>query len=135
MAGFFFYAAFIFSGENIYGEYPLFVVFLTLICHGILYLCGLLIFLDRVFLPSDYIKLFFGNSFILLWALLMRPFTAPDSRLFIYEFLEGKIIKLILPENYFRFAIPVYYVLIFLFIISSVILFFRINRRFHKSEL
>jgi hypothetical protein len=135
MAGFFFYAAFIFSGENIYGEYPLFVVFLTLICHGILYFCGLVMFLNREFSDCDLIKLYIGNFFVLLWALLMRPFTAPDSRLFIYEFLEGKFIKLILPENYFRFAIPVYYVLIFLFIISSVILFFRINRRFHKSEL
>jgi hypothetical protein len=125
MAGFFYYAAMITAGGEIYAAYRPHEIYVSLFCHGTMYLCGLVSLKTGKFSPSEFYKLFGGVGFVLVNALLLKPYTDSGARIFIYEILDGRYMRALFPGADMA---PVYYVVMTGLLVLSVILFFKLNK-------
>lgn len=128
MAGFFYYMTMIVAGGKIYADYPPYDTYISLCCHGTLYLCGLVGLKTCRYMPSDRYKLFLGVGLIALNAYLFRPIADNGTRLFIYELMDGIYVGQILPET-LQSYLPIFNIfLISGFVLLTVNLFFRMNK-------
>ena len=127
-AGFFYYAAMIMAGGTIYGNSPPVDVYISMGCHGILYLCGFVKLKTCVYTSNDYPKLLGGTACIVLHAHLLRPLTNPSARLFIYALLDGTYVKAFFSESLLGKILPVYYIGIVCLLLLWIRVFFILNR-------
>ena len=139
MAGFFYYLAMIAAGGPLYDSYPIYDVYISMFCHGTLYFCGFVTAATVPFAEKEGKKLMLGIAFVAGRALLLRPLTDSSQRLFIYILLDGTILKSFLPQTYLQLALPLYYILITIFLMFTIKVFFRRNcaayRKFFKMRV
>lgn len=136
MAGFFYYTAMLLAGGKIYGEYPPYDTYISLCCHGTLYLLGLVGLKTGKPIPSDKIILPLGVGLVALNAYLLRPVADTGVRLFIYELMDGLYIKNVLPQTAWRIGLPVYYLVMASLVLLSVGLFYKLNKaQYEKTKL
>lgn len=127
MAGFFYYLAMIFCGGSIYAEYPAYEIYLSMFCHGTLYLCGLWGIKGETFRERNGYRLLWSVALVVLNAHLLRPLIDSSQRLFIYELLDGSFVKLLFPAELWGSLLTIYYVVMVSLVILSVRLFFALN--------
>ncbi len=128
MAGFFYYMTMILAGGPIYNEYPPYDVYISMFCHGTLYLCGMVVIGTEKCSPKDGYKLVLGVALVAARALVLRPFAEGSGRLFIYELLDAVYVKRLFPPESWCAAVPLYYIVMSALILLSVVVFFRINK-------
>jgi hypothetical protein len=133
MAGFFYYTAMIVSGGKIYGAYPPYETYISLCCHGTLYLLGAIGIKTRKPEASDGLILPLGVGLVALNAYLLRPIADVGARLLIYELMDGIFIKKLLPSSLRNNILPAYYIVISALVLLSVILFHRLNTVAYKK--
>ena len=134
MAGFFYYMTMVVAGGRIYNDYPPYDTYISLCCHGTLYLCGLVGLKTDRYMTIDRYKLFLGVGLIALNAYLFRPIADNGTRLFVYELMDGIYVKQVLPETLQAYLPAFNLVLISGFVLLTVNLFFRLNRAQYKKR-
>lgn len=135
MAGFFYYMTMIIAGGKIYAAYQPYDVYISLVCHGTLYLCGLVGLRNQKYNPSDCYILLSGVGGIALNAYLLRPIADNGTRLFIYELMDGRYIRQVFPEVLWSYMTPVYYVLMIGLVFLSIKLFFKLNKMQYEKYM
>jgi hypothetical protein len=135
MAGFFYYMTLILSGGRVYADYLPNDIYISLYCHGSLYLCGLVSLKTNRFGRSDRFLLLFGNVCVAVNAWLLRPIAEGKARIFIYELMDGLYVKQLFPEYSSGYLMPVYYLLMLGFLLLSVKLFFQLNNMQYEKHL
>ena len=133
MAGFFYYMTMIILGGRIYGTYPPYDIYISMFCHGTLYLCGLVTIGTRHCYARDGYKLALGVAYVSTRALLLRPYVLHAENLFIYKLLDGDLIKLHFPQATWDIALPVYYVIAIVIVLLTMRGFFKSNRRQYRK--
>lgn len=111
MSGFFYYLTMITTGGAIYNTYPYISVYTSLFCHGSLYFIGMLKLKTILYDEKKSYKIIIGNLFILAWAIYIRPDITLQSRIFIYEIIDGDLVRAF-TSSYLWIYLPVYYVLL-----------------------
>lgn len=131
MAGFFYYAAMTAAGGPLYDGYPHADVYISLLCHGCVYFCGLVIVGTEKCPDSEWRTLALGTGLVALRALALRPLAQGQGRLFIYELLDAVYVKQLLPQGVHAAGIPLYYLLAAALLALSIFVFFRAGARFY----
>lgn len=129
MAGFFYYIAMIVAGGPLYAAYAPDDVFISMFCHGAIYFCGFVTIGTEVYEGKDAPKLALGVALVAVRAALLRPLVANSEGLLIYILLDATAVKRILPQSAWMIALPVYYIVIVVFVLLTIRGFFRRNRR------
>ena len=129
MAGFFYYLAMILLGGRIYDSYPPYDIWISMFCHGTLYLCGLVTIRTEACPSRDGYKLALGTALVCVRALILRPYVIGADGLFIYKLLDGDLIWAFLPETSWSVLLPIYYAAAISLVLLSMGIFFRSNRR------
>lgn len=129
MAGFFYYITIIAAGGPIYNNYPAYDIYISMFCHGTLYLCGMVTIGTETYSRTDGRKLVLGIGYVVARAIVLRPFAEGEGRLFIYELLDAAYVKQMLPPNSWGVAVPFYYIIMGGLLLLSVRLFFKSNQR------
>ncbi len=135
MAGFFYFMTLILAGGKVYADYRPNDIYISLYCHGSLYLCGLVCLKTNRFKRSDRFLLLGGNAFVALYAYLLRPIAEGKARIFIYELMDGLYVKQLFPVSAWGYLMPAYYLLMFGFLLLSVRLFFELNNAQYEKHL
>ena len=133
MAGFFYYMAMIVAGGLIYGKKPPLDIYISMFCHGSIYLCGFVTIGTEECRATDAPKLALGVAWVAIRAAILRPYVAGTDRLLIYILLDAVAVKRILPESTWAAALPVYYLAVAAFVLLTIRGFFRRNQKqYHK---
>ena len=127
IAGFWYYITMIAAGGPIYCSTPPGEIYISLFCHAALYLYGFVIIRTERCSRADWYKLVLGTVGIVGRALILRPVTTGQGRIFLYELLDAVYVKRLLPAAYWPAAVPVYYLVCSSLLLCSVFLFFRCN--------
>ncbi len=125
MAGFFYYLAMMLAGETIYGADSLVNTFISLFCHGTLYLCGLVMISTERCPEEKPTKFLLCVGYVALRAAVLRPLIANGSHYLIYILLDAIPVRLVFPKQVWPTILPIYYVLVALFVLFTVSRFFR----------
>ena len=133
MAGFFYYMAMITAGGPLYAAYAPRDIFLSLFCHGTIYLCGFVTIGTEVCNAKDAPKLALGVALVAIRAALLRPFVPDGSRLLIYILLDASVVRRLLPASMWPFALPVYYLTVIGFVLLTIRGFFRRNQKQYRK--
>lgn len=132
MAGFFYYMAMIAAGGPLYAAYPPADVFISLFCHGTIYLCGFVTIGTEAYSAHDAPKLVLGVALVAARAAILRPFVAGSSRLLIYILLDAAVVRQLLSPRVWTLALPAYYLAVAAFVLLSIHGFFRKNQRQYR---
>jgi len=135
IAGFFYYATLIVAGGSVYAQYRPYDIYISLYCHGSLYLCGLVSLKTNKYEPSDRLMLLAGNVFVILNAVVLRPIAEGKARIFIYELMDGLYVKQVFPEAIRNNVMPVYYILMIGLIWISISLFYKLNKVQYEKHM
>jgi hypothetical protein len=93
-----------------------------------LYVCAAVKLGSREYDTSDWWGILLCLSLALVWAALLRPYAGwGDTKLFIYAAMDAEPVRILLPEEVWPQALPVYYILMALLAALSVKGFFRLN--------
>lgn len=133
MAGFFYYLTMIVLGGRIYGSYPPHEVYISLLCHGTLYICGLVTIGTQPCPAKDGYKLVLGTACIGLHAILLRPYVTNAKSLFIYKLLDGDLVRLFLPAESWPVILPIYYAVTALLVLITIKGFFKSSRKQYEK--
>ena len=125
MAGFFYYVAMILAGQTIYGSDPINDVLISMLCHGTLYFCGVVMITAERCARQQRGLLLLGVCYVALRAAVLRPLIPGRGRMLIYILLDAVPVQMLFPEELWYILIPIYYVLILLFILWSIAGFYR----------
>lgn len=128
MAGFFYYMTMIIAGGAIYNDYPPLEVYVSMFCHGTVYLCGFVTVGTERCGEEDTRSLILGLACVGIRAVLLRPLVDTPERLFIYKLLDAACIKQFLPPGSWGAALPLYYVTLGALLALSTVGFFKISR-------
>ena len=128
MAGFFYYLTMVAVGGPVYQAYPPAEIYLSLYSHATLYFCGLVLLSTNRYPAGDRRKLIACTACVALWALLFRPLVAGTERFFIYELLDGALVRRIFPGSLWPVVLPGYYLVLLGLVLLSIQAFFRLNR-------
>ena len=71
MAGFFYYIAMVVAGGPLYNTYPPYDIYISMFCHGALYICGLVTVRTEAYNFKDAPKLVFGVALVAVRAMLL----------------------------------------------------------------
>ncbi len=134
VAGFFYYMTLIIAGGRVYAAYPPYDIYISVYCHGSLYLCGLVSLKTNKYALSDRFILLSGNVCVALNAYVLRPIAEGKTRIFIYELMDGMFVKQAFPSVLWNYVMPAYYILMAGCILLSVSLFFRLNKMYHDKN-
>ena len=129
MAGFFYFMALILAGGPLYQTYPPREVYISMFCHGAVYLCGFVAITTESYAPQEAPKLALGVALVAAWAALFRPVEYDRERLLIYMLMDGACIKQLLPPRAWPAALPAYYLALTAAVLLSIKGFFKRNRR------
>ena len=133
MAGFFYYLAMIAAGGLIYGKNPPLDIYISMFCHGSIYLCGFVTIGTEECSAKDAPKLALGVAMVAVRAAILRPYVAGTNRLLIYILLDAIAVKQVLPESTWTVALPVYYLSVTAFVLLTIRGFFRRNRKQYRK--
>lgn len=133
MAGFFYYMAMVTAGGPIYRAYPPLEIYISMCCHGTLYICGFVTVGTQLFSEKDKFKLLGCVAYVAARALVLRPLVEGTERLFIYELLDGIYIKQLSPQTIWNLVMPAYYTALIFFILLSVRGFIKLNSLMYKK--
>ncbi len=138
MAGFFYYMTMLVSGGRIYNDNPPYSIYISMFCHGSLYLCGFVTVGTQPCSPRDGYKLVLGMAFVALRAVVLRPLAYGSERLFIYELIDAAWVKRLFAQELWSVAVPVYYTVMLGLFAVTVCGFFSLSRsqynRFSKQR-
>ena len=129
MAGFFYFMALILAGGPLYQAYPPREVYISMFCHGVVYLCSFVAITTESYAPQEAPKLAFGVALVAAWAALFRPVEYGRERLLIYILIDGACIKQLLPPRAWPTALPAYYLALAAAVLLSIKGFFKRNRK------
>lgn len=132
MAGFFYYLTLMLVGGRIYDAYAPSEVYFSMFCHGSVYLCGMTLIGTQRRPSHECYQLAVGIGLVIVNALVLRPVADGRERLFIYELLDAKIVHLLLPENVWAVATPIYYVLMAALVLVSFWGFYKNSDRMYR---
>lgn len=127
MAGFFYYIAMVAAGGPLYNTYPPYETFISMLCHGTLYLCGFVITGTEIYDFREAPKLISGVALVAARAILLRPIAEGGERLLIYTLLDGVCIKKLLPQSAWGIALPIYYVAVAALVLVTIKVFFKLS--------
>lgn len=133
MAGFFYYLAMITAGGPLYGEYAPAEVYISMACHGTIYLCGFVTIGTELCSAKDAPKLVLGVALVVARAAVLRPFVADSHRLLIYILLDATLVQQCLPQSVWALAVPAYYGIMSGLVLLTVRGFFRRNRKQYRK--
>ena len=133
MAGFFYYMAMIIAGGPIYSAEPPYEIYISMFCHGALYVCGFVTVGTQLCAEKDKYQLIFGVFYVAIRAILLRPLATGTNRLLIYLLLDGALIKRFFSPESFPVILPIYYILIILFVLLSIKGFFKSNQKQYRK--
>ena len=133
MAGFFYYMALIVAGGPLYAASEPADVFISMFCHGTIYLCGFVTIGTELCSAKDAPKLAVGVALVAVRAALLRPFVAGGERLLIYILLDAAAVRQLLPQSAWTVAVPLYYVVIAALVLLTIRGFFRRNQKQYKK--
>ena len=128
MAGSFYYMAMILAGGAIYEADPPLDIYISMFCHGAIYLCGFVTIGTERCSAKDAPKLVLGVGLVALRAAVLRPFVQGSERLLIYILLDAAVVRRLLPQSSWNVALPVYYLAIAALVLLTIRGFFRRNR-------
>ena len=129
LAGSFYFLNGIFLGDKMYAGYNPITIITSILCHGILLFCGLLMISEKVY--ADYAGWIItaGLAVSAIRTILLRNFFNGGRGIFIYELLFAYI-----PNEFFgRKIIPVYYIALFIMVSLTIFLFFKLNKKMAKK--
>lgn len=129
MAGFFYYLALMVMGGKIYGGEMPYEVYISMFCHGTLYICGMVTIGTLACPAKDAGRLIFGVTWICLRALILRERVIGAEEMFIYKLLDGEVIRNFFPQMYWSRMLPVYYIAAVGLVLITMMVFFRSSRR------
>jgi len=129
MAGFFYYMTMIIAGGPIYNDHPPLDVYISMFCHGTVYLCGFVTVGTERCGKEDLRSLICGLACVGVRAVLLRPLVDMPERLFIYRLLDAACVKQLLPPDIWGAALPVYYITLGALLVLSAVGFFKISGR------
>ena len=132
MAGFFYYAAMILAGQTIYGKDAPLDVCISLLCHGALYFIGSVSAATERYCRANWGTLLFGVGYVAARAAILRPLVLGRSRMLIYILLDAIPARLIFPESEWARVLPVYYTLIFAFLLLSIAAFYQRSEKQYR---
>ena len=132
MAGFFYYMAMIAAGGPLYHAVAPWDIYISMFCHGSVYLCGFVTIGKEPCSAKDAPKLAVGVGMVALRAALLRPFVTGTERLLIYILLDAVCVRRLLPQSLWAAALPVYYIAIALFVALTIWGFFRSGKRQYR---
>lgn len=135
MAGFFYYMTLILAGGRVYATYLPNDIYISLYCHGTLYVCGLVCLKTNRYERSDRFALLSGNVLVAVNAYLLRPIAEGKARIFIYELMDGLYVKQLFPHAAGGALMMLYYLLIAGFLLLSVKLFFMLNKMQYERHI
>jgi hypothetical protein len=130
LAGTCYFATMAAAGGPIYDAYPHWDIYLSMFCHGSLFLIGASILRTRMFRKKEAWKLALGFAAIAANALAVRPLAENGTRLFIYELLDAQYARPFLPQA----LIPLYFLALFGALYLTIRLFFHLNRMLYKKK-
>ncbi len=133
MAGFFYYLAMITAGGPLYVAYAPVEVYVSMACHGTIYLCGLVTIGTELCSAKDAPKLVLGVALVVARAAMLRPFVADSHRLLIYILLDAAVVRQCLPQSAWVLALPAYYGIMGGLVLMTVRGFFRHNRKQYEK--
>ena len=133
MAGFFYYMAMIAAGGAIYGADAPLDVYISMFCHGTIYFCGFVTIGTELCSEADAPKLALGVALVGLRAALLRPLVTGSERLLIYILLDAAVVRQLLPQSTWAFALPVYYAALTAFVLLTIRGFFHRNHRQYRK--
>lgn len=134
MAGFFYYLAMVITGGPLYASIKPSDVFISLFCHGTIYLCGFVTIGTEVFSKEkDAPKLAFGVVLVAVWAAVFRSSVVDSNRYLIYILMDAVAVRKLLPQNTLTFALPVYYIAVAIFVVLTIQAFFSINQKQYRK--
>ena len=133
MAGFFYYMAMIIAGGLIYGQNPPLDIYISMFCHGSIYLCGFVTIGTEECNAKHAPKLALGVAMVAVRAAILRPYVVGTDRLLIYILLDAVAVKQVLPESTWTVALPVYYLAVTVFVLLTIRGFFRRNRKQYRK--
>ncbi len=134
-AGFFYYAAMIAAGGILYGHSRPYDVYLSMACHGVLYLYGMADMKTHLYAPADRYQFFAGIAYVALRAHLLRPWAGAQNRFLIYGLLDGTYVKAVLPATMWGSVAPLYYMLMTVLLFIWISIFFKLNRTKYQRYL
>lgn len=133
MAGFFYYMAMVIAGGPLYASIKPSDVFISMFCHGTIYLCGFVTIGTEVCSEKDAPKLAFGVALVAVWAAVLRPFVVGNNRHLIYILMDAVAVRKLLPQSAWAFALPVYYIAVAGFVLLTIRGFFRSNQKQYRK--
>ena len=135
MAGFFYYMTMILAGGPIYHRYPPEEVYLSLLCHGVVYFCGCVTLKTEALCSADRGKLAVGVALGAVNAAVLRPFVSESGGYLIYILLDAAVVRQLLPQSIWALALPVYYCAVSALVLLTIRGFFRTNRTQYQRRL
>lgn len=129
LAGSFFFLNGIFLGDKVYVGYNPVTVATSVLCHGILLFCGLLMISEKRYSKYAGWIITAGLVTSLIRTVLLRSFFKGGRGIFIYELLFAYIPR----ELFGNKVIPLYYLLLFVLASLTIVLFFKLNGKMAKK--
>lgn len=118
-----YYISMILYGNVLYSSFPVYSVVTSLFNHGSLLAFALVSLGNDKFKKSERKIIWGGLLFNALWALSIRHLILHPGRIFIYEIMDGFIVKTFFPNMLYIFY-PIYYIcLVYLLFISPKLIF------------
>ena len=133
MAGFFYYTAMISAGGAIYGASAPIDIYISMHCHGSVYLCGFVTIGTELCSARSAPGLALGVALVALRAAVLRPLVINSDGLLIYILLDAAAVRRALPESAWSVALPVYYLAAAAFVLLTIRGFFRSSQRQYRK--
>ncbi|MEE0946645.1 MAG: hypothetical protein U0M42_07475 [Acutalibacteraceae bacterium] len=117
-------------GAKVYAGYSVLSITASVICHGALLFCGLLLISEKKFSKYTGWVITGGLVFSGIRVLLLRNWFYGGRGIFIYELLFAYIPTALFGKN----ILPVYYIVLFILVVISIKLFYKLNDKLAKEE-
>ena len=109
-AGLLYYLTMILAANRLYADAPYYDVYISLFCHGTLYLNGVICLSRERITTRDVAKTMLCLLIVSIRALLLRKYAIDADELFIYDIMFGNVIRMVTPESTWFIMVPVYYI-------------------------
>ncbi len=129
LAGSFYFLNGIFLGNKVYLGYRPISIVTSILCHGILLFCGLLLISEKRYSKYAGWIITGGLVFSAVRTLLLRNWFNGGKGIFIYELIFAYVPAKLFGEN----IIPFYYLALFILIVITIRLFYLLNNKMAKK--
>lgn len=117
LTGGIYFIAMLTVGNYLYGNYPAYSVYTSIYNHGALLSFAYVTLKTMEFRKSERIIIWIGIVFSAAWAYALRPIVTFTGRIFIYEVLDGLLIK-----TYFSNSLVIGYSIYYILLVGGLIL-------------